>query len=322
MKSMKSPLLASVCSILAVSEMFVLPGIYASPRAGDPKQPVESASQSVEQELEAARKAVLEDRPYKLNFQGIQEVVSLDVLPSSLSSDALVPDWWSEKQRYDLARLYAIALRYYPIFKVNDPESWDSKVLSREGLAPKPSDVSVSPADRRAQLRAVGLNNVRKQTRFDVDLYSFQHLPVKRKGIGIGFIAITNKQCSTETFLRSSVQLLSTTSEITPKGTTSSGIADVLNSDHETLVLNRMVVNKTGGTSLNLNFLVGGAGGGNFDAPAKPLKQIILDSIVDAAEAASCMASSNQACLDYYKNRPRLQPTKLTEKQKKKVESC
>ena len=318
--------------LLAGVETFSASALYAAPSNSEQEKVVPfsnngqsaTGSPSLEQELTAARKVVLTNRPYKSNFSKIQEVVSLEVLPSSLLPDSPVPDWWSEKQRYDLARLYSIALSYYPIFKVVPPDTWDQRVLSREGLSAQDGEITnaVSSSMHRLSKEAAGLGNLRKQTSFGVDLYSFQHMPVKRKGIGLGFIAITSKECSTETFLRSSVQLSGVLLEPRANASLVSGNGDNLISEDQALVLNRMVVDKTGGTSLNLNFLVGGAGGGNFDPPAKPLKQILLESVVDAAEAASCMATSDQACLDYYRSRPRLQPTKLTPKQKKKVGSC
>jgi hypothetical protein len=88
------------------------------------------------------------------------------------------------------------------------------------------------------------------------------------------------------------------------------------------LAFDRLIVDKTGGASLNLNFLVGGAGGGNFTPPDKPLKKIIYQSVVDGAEAAFCLLTDQKECLAYYKSRGLQSPTVLTAKQKKKVGGC
>jgi len=283
---------------------------------------------STEEQVQFVRKRLLSSRPYKVDFSGATEVVDLVVLPSTLSSAGVAPDWWSEKQGYDLGRLYAIALGYYPIFRVVPPESWDKKVLAREGLDSRPtvSDDSTNAslngdAISTSQGALYGQDSTIRKTSFDIDLYNFQHMPVRRRGIGLGFIAITSKQCSTETYLRSLVNLSAPIASTSSRSSSSLGFESLSQGD-QSIPLSRIVVDKTGGTSLNLNFLVGGAGGGNFDPPAKPLKEILLESVVDAAELASCMAANNQPCVEYYRSLPKILPTKLTRKQKKKVGSC
>jgi len=276
-----------------------------------------------EQELEKTRKAVLADRPYKTDYSLAKELITLKVLPSLLASAGPVPDWWSDKQSYDLVLLYALALSHYPIFSVNPPENWNQKVLAQEGLAALGTDSSPASLSSSASLGRVSrldLGDRQLETSFDVDYYSFQYMPVKRRGIGFGFFAITNKECATETFMRSSVVLGAGLSQKPPM---SQDVMMSLGGDkYGKVFYSRMIVNKTGGTSLNFNFLVGGVGGGNFNTPEKPLKKIIYESIVDGAEAAFCLAVNNKQCLDYYSKRPSLQPAKLTDKQRKKVGSC
>lgn len=276
-----------------------------------------------EQELEKTRKAVLADRPYKKDYNSAKELITLKILPSTLATAGPVPDWWSDKQSYDLARLYALALSHYPVFSVSPPENWNQKVLAQEGLATLGTDSSPASLSSSASLgrsSRLDLGERQLETSFDVDYYSFQYMPVKRRGIGFGFFAITNKECATETFMRSSVVLGSGHSQHSPMR--QDVMMNLAGDKDDKVFYSRMIVNKTGGTSLNVNFLVGGAGGGNFNTPEKPLKKIIYESIVDGAEAAFCLAVNNKQCFDYYSKRPSLQPTKLTDKQRKKVGSC
>jgi len=321
----------SGCALAVLAALPIAPAV-AVPQSFSPSKSASSPQKSeipsdltIEEQVDLVRKRLLAGRPYKSDFSGASEVVSLEVLPSTLSSSATPPDWWSEKQSYDLARLYALALGYYPIFDVVPPETWDKKVLASQNL-PAPShgsNDSTSETGTRKPLAAsrLGVERAKRQTRFDVDLYNFQHMPVKRRGIGLGFIAITSKECSTETYLRSLVSLSPIEKPQSFNSAVGSGF-EGLDNDSTSIPLNRIVVDKTGGTSLNLNFLVGGAGGGNFDPPAKPLKEILLESVVDAAELTSCLATDNQKCIDYYRSLPRILPTKLNKKQKKKVGSC
>ena len=277
---------------------------------------------SPEQELKLVRESLLADRPYEKDYNSISEIITLKILPSSLAPSAPVPDWWSEKQSYDLARLYALALSHYPIFRVSPPEDWNQKVLAQEGLAPPTTDSSRSSVSSvsLARLNRIDLGPRQLETSFNIDYYGFQYLPVKRRGIGLGFFAITNKECATETFMRSSVVLNRFSSQ--RQLISAEPVLDLVGDNGEQFFFSRMIVNKSGGTSLNVNFLVGGAGGGNFQPPEKPVKKIIYESIVDGAEAAFCLAVNNKQCLDYYSKLPSLKPTKLTDKEKKKVGSC
>lgn len=325
-----------VRSLMVVAGVATCLPVFSKPQSVLPSRaPSESSASgelpkdlSTEEQVQFVRKRLLSNRPYRVDFSGVSEVVDLVVLPSSLSSAAVAPDWWSEKQGYDLGRLYAIALGYYPIFKVVPPESWDKRVLAREGLdsSSTVSDASnnvLSSGDSKKSPQGTlsGQDSIVRETSFNIDLYNFQHMPVKRRGIGLGFIAITSKQCSTETYLRSLVNLSAPMASVSSRASSSLGFESLSQGD-QSIPLSRIVVDKTGGTSLNLNFLVGGAGGGNFDPPAKPLKEILLESVVDAAELTSCMAANNQPCIEYYRTLPKILPTKLTKKQKKKVGSC
>jgi len=278
----------------------------------------------VKSDMDLIRKSMLSDRPYKPNPAGIKQVVYINILPSTLSqSSSSIPDWWSEKQSYDVAYLYAIALSNYPGIKVLPAPTWDTRILSSESSTTieSNSDKSAMPIKAMPSAsRSLTSSPLLLQSRFEIDTYKFQYMPVKRRGLGLGFIAITSKECSTETYLRSVVRLFKANPQIAD--TSSDKPLLDLPGEDQSLILDRLIVDKTGGTSLNMNFLVGGAGGGNFKEPAKPLKRILLESIVDSAEFVNCVHTANQKCIEYYQSRPLLSPTKLTKKQQKKVEAC
>jgi len=298
-------------------------GLVSSALIPGDKIPVTTGQASIIEELSAVRKYVLADRPYKPNPSGIKQVIYLEVQPTMSTSSSENPDWWSEKQSFDIANLYAIALSAYPGIKVLPPQTWENKLLSQESPTNNNLQLSVinAPATPRARSVSTQLDSQQiLRSRFDIVNYSFQHLPVKRRGLGLGFIAITGKICSTETYLRSAVRLFNASPSIytlMPREQEESSLVQ-----EKILFFDRLIVDKTGGASVNLNFLLGGAGGGNFKEPAKPVKRIILESVVDASEALYCVFTDNQNCLKYYNSRTRLAPVKLTDKQKRKVEAC
>lgn len=279
-----------------------------------------------EEELALARKDVLEDRPYKIDYSLVNEILVLRVLPSTVSSDVL-PDWWSEKQGYDLAKLFAVALGRYSVFKVVPPVTWDEKSLLEEARLRGAAEGSGTNVASIPNLKNIGSSSLLGNREYDVSInvagYSFQHLPVKRRGIGLGFIALNSKECSTETYFKSEV-VLNERGNLRGNGNASQGlaIADFGSSGDEKLTLDRLIVDKTGGASLNLNFLVGGAGGGSFTPPDKPLKKVVYQSAVDGAEAVFCLLTGQKDCVDYYRARALTRPSVLTAKQQKKVGGC
>lgn len=325
MKLIRTALVFASCSFLASADLLGARFSLAKPDAR-----LEAAAQasdeelSPEQELAAVQKSLFADRPYKINYGGISEVFVLKILPTAVRAPD-VPDWWSDKQGYDIARLFALALAKYPVFKIVPPETWDERAVRLEAersgaLAALAAPVATQVKRTSARGSSAVLGNKELSAGLNVLDYGFQYMPVKRRGIGFGFVALNSKECSTETYFKSQVFLGRPHAELKPMA---NPVLDATGlEDEQSLVIDRLIVDKTGGASLNLNFIVGGAGGGNFAPPDKPLKQIIYQSVVDAAEAAFCLATNQQQCLEYYKNRPQSSLTKLNAKQKKKVGSC
>ena len=302
----------SFAAVLIFDFNLIDPVVASSKPAKLPDSTKHKDSQELtpEDEISLSRKDILIDRPYELSYSNLQGILVFNVLLSEQSSP-VIPDWWSEKQAVDIARIFALALSRYPGVKVLPPETWDERTARAEH-SPALLDQKIDPLPAKNEtpynsiLHSASLPNNTINTQMNVLDYGFQYMPVKRRGIGLGFIALNTKECSTETYLKTDV-LISLPSDI---------------SNNQSVGFSRMIKSRTGGASLNLNFLAGGAGGGNFKPPAKPLKRIIYDSAVDAAEAAFCLASNQESCIKYYKFRPNLQPTKLTDKQRRKVESC
>lgn len=301
------------CRAAALTALLLTPTLLTAPSASGQQA---SSEEAIQQDLKLARKEVLSKRPYKLDPSRISEVINVNVKPSQQQATT-VPDWWSEKQAYDIATLLSVALSHYPSFRVSTPKTWEDHLVA-SNTAPQDSQATLQPA-RPANF----LNSRTINAQVDILDYVFQYMPVKRRGIGLGFIALTSKECSSETFLKSSAGI----QDMPPEG---AGQQPVLQSatsldslvGSQSLPLSRRIINTTGGASLNFNFLVGGAGGGNFMPPDKPLKQIIVETVADAAEAIYCLATDQQACITYYRTRPQPLPTKLTNKQRKKVQSC
>jgi len=319
-----SLLLAATCFTPFSAEFLLPASLMAKP--ADRVGAEEQLPLTPEEELASARKDVLASRPYKINYELVREVFVLNVRPSSVVSQE-PPDWWSEKQGYDLARLYAIALGKYPAFKVVPPPTWDEKSLLDEARSRGAADDSEASSVLRQNGSLVKRPSVLGNREFDIQLnvadYSFQHLPVKRRGVGFGFVALNAKECSTETYFKSEILLDERRGGTgLTQATRNVANSDLAATEDEKLVLDRLIIDKTGGASLNLNFLVGGAGGGNFTPPDKPLKKVIYQSVVDGAEAAFCLLTGQKDCIAYYKARALQAPSVLTVKQKKKVGGC
>ena len=277
------------------------------------------SDQAIRQELKQARTEVLAKRPYKLDPSTIKEVINVAVAPSQ-QLGSTPPDWWSEKQAYDIASLLSIALSNYPSFRVITPQTWE------EHLVDQNTSLSAAPMSSQPTGKNNFLDSRTITAQINILDYAFQYMPVKRRGIGLGFIALTSKECSSETFLKSeaSIQDTKATSSQPDPTAIASGLPTGAESllESQSVLMNRRIINTTGGASLNFNFLVGGAGGGNFNPPDKPLKQMIYESVADAAEAIYCLATDQKACIAYYRTRAQPLPTKLTNKQRKKVQSC
>ena len=278
---------------------------------------------TVEEELAKTKADILTKRPYKLEPENLKEITVILIKPTSLAGQ-VAPDWWSEKQAYDISKLYGLALAKYPGIKVQLSETWEDKILREE--SPKNIDLVADQGSqtRVAKLAAKPLIHASARMELVAELkiidYSFQYMPVRRRGVGLGFIALNSKECTTETFLKSET---SVAKGLSPGAASIKiGMNSIEEISSQTVAQSRMILERSGGTSLNFNFLLGGAGGGNFLPPDKPLKRIIYETVVDAAEATYCLTTNQEECLRYYKNLPVIQPSKLTKKQRKKVGGC
>ena len=267
---------------------------------------------TVENELSRSRAEVLKDRPYRLDPHAIKQVTIVRVKPSAQHAE-IPPEWWSDRQAYDLAELLALALSRYAGVKPEASQNWEEHLLSQEDSI----QASLAPGAKRNQLNPLG--NPIIEAQMDVLAYNFQHMPVKRRGLGLGVVALTVKHCSTETYLKTSVSIDQPMATSLHTSTAAEAMANTIATK---LPITQLIKNSTGGASLNLNFLVGGAGGGNFTPPDKPLKKILFDGTVDSAEAIYCLITNQKDCLDYYQQRPHPSPTKLSDRDKRKVASC
>lgn len=289
---MKTTKLALLLSVLSISAMPAY--------SGEAPQNLEAVNASMKQ----ARANVLRDRPYKLNRYERVGGVELSIAPIALGTEEK-PDWWSEKQGYDLARLLEIAMGHYPGVTVAPGTTWEAKTLQQElGTTQQSGNISLKPkllrkeAERRVTLRPVLTN------------YQFQAFKPKKRGLGLFFIAITSKSCKTENF----VAFRSDLEDSDPSQ--AAGYTQGLANDFD---VTKLIITETGGTSLNMNALVAGAGGGDFTPPERATKELLYEAIVDIAEGTYCILSQNKECIAYYMQRKQLKPTPPARDKKGKI---
>ena len=144
------------------------------------------------------------------------------------------PDWWSEKQSYNISYLLSKALEYYPGLTIRTPKKWDEIILEKE-LGTKTKKNSRNTNERIVYIVP------------NINDYLFNTLRPKRRGVGLVVIAVTKKKCITETFL-------STNYQIERYGF--SGDKEIQNE----ISSNQLIKTVTGGTSVNLNIGLGAFG--------------------------------------------------------------
>ena len=108
---------------------------------------------SIEEELAKTKEEVLVKRPYKLDPKNIKKIIVILVKPSTLICQ-IAPDWWSEKQAYDITKLYGLALAKYPGIKVQLTETWEDKIVREENL--KNTDLTLEQGIRAIAARLDG----------------------------------------------------------------------------------------------------------------------------------------------------------------------
>ena len=242
----------------------------------------------IEEDLEKSRSDVLSSRKYSLNKDLTSEEIDVVIRPYELSAEQS-PDWWSEKQAYDMSFLLVKALNNYPGINASLEKTWEERILEKENLLIYKKNYDIK--------KGIFI------TPF-VEDFKFQVLTPKKRGIGLVVISISSKTCINETFLSTRYEFDS-------------------NIDIDDIESKQLLVKKKSGSSLNANLLFVGAGGGKFKAPEKPVKEVVYNSITDSAEGLFCALTNNGECMKYYQEREYQFPTvEKKRKKKKKDKSC
>jgi len=275
--------LAILFTIAAVSFPFNL-DLFAS-ETNQKKSKIEL----IEEDLEKSRNNVLSSREYSLEKDLTSEEIDVVIRPYKLNAEQS-PDWWSEKQSYDMSFLLVKALNNYPGINASLEKTWEERILEKENLL--------------INKREPNINEKKVIVTPFVEDFKFQVLTPKKRGIGLVVISINSKTCINETFL-------------------STRYAFDSNINIEDIESKQLLVKKKSGSSLNANLLFVGAGGGKFKAPEKPVKEVVYNSIVDSAEGLYCALTNNGECIKYYQEREYQFPTvEKKRKKKKKDKSC
>ncbi len=242
----------------------------------------------IEEDLEKSRSDVLSSRQYSLNKDLTSEEIDVVIRPYELSAEQS-PDWWSEKQSYDMSFLLVKALNNYPGINASLEKTWEERILEKENLLIYKKNYDIK--------KGIFI------TPF-VEDFKFQVLTPKKRGIGLVVISLSSKTCINETFLSTRYEFDSYID-----------IGDIESK--------QLLVKKKSGSSLNANLFFVGAGGGKFKAPEKPVKEVVYNSIVDSAEGLYCALTNNGECINYYQEREYQFPTvEKKRKKKKKDKSC
>ena len=242
----------------------------------------------IEEDLEKSRSDVLFSRQYSLDKDLTSEEINVVIRPYKLSAEQS-PDWWSEKQAYDMSFLLVKALNNYPGINASLEKTWEERILEKENLLIYKKNYDIK--------KGIFI------TPF-VEDFKFQVLTPKKRGIGLVVISLSSKTCINETFLSTRYEFDSYID-----------IGDIESK--------QLLVKKKSGSSLNANLFFVGAGGGKFKAPEKPVKEVVYNSITDSAEGLYCALINNGECTKYYQEREYQFPTvEKKRKKKKKDKSC
>lgn len=242
----------------------------------------------IEEDLEKSRNTTLSSREYSLDKDLTSEEIDVVIRPYKLTAEPS-PDWWSEKQAYDMSLLLVKALNNYPGINASLEKTWEERILEKENLLINKKESYI--------------NENRVIVTPFVEDFKFQVLTPKKRGIGLVVISISSKTCINETFLSTRYEFDS-------------------NIDIEDIESKQLLVKKKSGSSLNANLLFVGAGGGKFKAPEKPVKEVVYNSIIDSAEGLYCSLTNNGECIKYYQEREYQFPTVEKKRKKKKDKSC
>tara|TARA_Y100001968_G_scaffold77836_1_gene69113 strand:+ start:727 stop:1587 length:861 start_codon:yes stop_codon:yes gene_type:complete len=252
-----------------------------------------SKTLSIENELTKSRNRIFFQENYSIDENIVLGNIDVIIRPYQLSAEE-IPEWWSEKQAYDMSFILFKALNYYPGLNVFLQKTWEEKLLEGENIS--------------EEISLVKTNNKKIIISPLVDDFKFQVLTPKTRGIGVGIVAFNRKTCINETFLSTKYKF---TSPLDPSFYM------------EDITSKQLLIKKKSGSSLNANLLIVGMGGGKFKAPKKPVKEIIYNSIVDSAEGLYCSLTNNQECIKHFQEREYEYPTvEKKRKKQKKDKSC
>ena len=246
----------------------------------------------IEEDLEKSRNNVLSSREYSLEKDLTSEEIDVVIRPYKLTAEQS-PDWWSEKQAYDMSFLLVKALNNYPGLNASLEKTWEERILEKENLLTnnKESD---------SNLNRIIVNPF-------VEDFKYQVLTPKKRGIGLVVISLSSKTCINETFLSTRYAF---------------DLPLDSNINVEDIESKQLLVKKKSGSSLNANLFFVGAGGGKFKAPEKPVKEVVYNSITDSAEGLYCALTNKGDCIKYYQEREYQFPTVEKKRKKKKDKSC
>jgi hypothetical protein len=286
----------------SLRNLLILPLLLlaTSPSLSAEKNAIQEASptSSITLGLQEARKKILADRPYKANrFERAPEV-KLSIAPVTLKTES-IPDWWSEKQGYDISKVLENAMSYYPGISLIPGKTWEEMSVQQELGAAS----SETPSKKQSHLLGKKKDENIRLLKPEITNYQFQVFKPKKRGVGLIFIAITSKSCKTESFISFRNDFIHTTESSKKQGLSSTEILG------QVFDVSRLLNSESGGTSLNLNAIVAGAGGGDFKPPERVTKELLYEAVVDIAEGTYCVLTNNKDCISYYNSRKQDKPT-------------
>lgn len=258
-------------------------------------KPTSSIHPLLREEALKIQKSLLKERPYSINRNDI--VRYKIILPESFGNRTeLAPPWWSPKRGNRISEYLSIALEKYSGLTVEKIPNWDQIILRNElgeNLESNKSQSKSNPLLQRNQdLEPMGIN-------ISFADFSSIYLKPKKRGVGLIVISFTNKSCSLDSYMRSTLSI---------EKPQLPGVSDdqVLIQSHDRV--------STGGTSLTLDLRLAEAGGGSFDTPKIDLNKLILEHVADMAEGIYCLATNNADCLKFYSERRVIDHKKYKEK--------
>ena len=266
-------------------------------------KPINSIHPLLREEVLKIQNKLLAERPYSINRNNI--VKYNIVLPKSFGNHSkLTPPWWSHERGNQLSHYLSIALEKYSGLNVEKTPTWGQILLQNEigrDLETRKIPGTSNPLLQRLQ----------DQQPIHINLsfadYSSIYLKPKKRGIGLGLVSFTNKSCSLDSHMQSTLS-------IDKPQSPSLSSDQLLIQSHDRV--------SEGGTSLNLNLGIAGAGGGSFDTPKINLNKLVFEHIVDTAEGIYCLATNNTACLKFYSERQPITHKKYKEKDIAESEEC